>query len=149
MPADFSFDAVTDHLYVGSRFDPADWFVLAALNITVDINLQIEGHDHFLRNAPEIYLWIPTPDWYGPSVQTITTVASFIGLMVGEGRKVYLHCDAGVGRAPAAAVGYLITIGLNFEEALDYLKVKRPASRLSDAQLQQLREFAAIWKNSR
>jgi protein-tyrosine phosphatase len=143
----FDFDEITEDLYVGSRFEPGDWHILAALNITVDVNLQAEAQDRFTEAAPEVYLWLPTPDWFGPGVQALATGARFIALMIREGRKVYVHCNAGAGRAPTVATGYLITTGMSLEEALKLVRTRRPAFSPNPTQMRQLREFAATWRD--
>ncbi len=138
------FDQITDHLYVGSRPDPDDWHILAALRVTVNISLQAESQDRFTGAAPEVHLWLPTPDWFGPGVEAIQITAEFIDQMVRSNRKVYLHCNMGIGRAPTAAVGYLIATGMTLDEALDWLRTRRPHAKPNSDQLRQLSEFTAL-----
>ncbi len=42
-----------------------------------------------------------------------------------ENRKIFIHCNAGASRSPSCVLAYLMTLGLNFEEAYRYLKSKR------------------------
>ena len=140
------FDQVTEHLYVGGRLEPGDWYILAELGITVNVNLQAEAQDRFNGTSPEVYLWLPTPDWYGPGVEAIDIGARFIDQMIRLGRKVYVHCNAGVGRAPTIAAGYLIVSSLTLEDALRVIKEKRPKASPTSGQLQQLQDFAEMWE---
>ena len=46
--------------------------------------------------------------------------------LLAEGHTVYLHCTAGIGRAPTVAIGYLHTcLGWELEEALAHVKSLR------------------------
>ncbi len=143
----FNFDQITEDLFVGGRFYPGDWHILAALNITVDLNLQAEEQDNFMGTSPEVYLWLPAPDWFGPSASTIATGARFIRAMIEDGRKIYVHCNAGIGRAPVVAAAYLITTGMSVHAALELLRTQRPKINPNNQQLQQLRLFAAGWQS--
>lgn len=43
--------------------------------------------------------------------------------LLAEGHTVYLHCTAGIGRAPTVAIGYLHTcLGWDLEEAIEHVK---------------------------
>jgi len=140
-----SYDQITDHLYVGARPQPSDWFELAALGITVDIDLQVEGQDRFYKNVPDVYLWLPTPDWYGPNLQTLMNATRFIRMMIAQGRIVYVHCSMGVGRSPAVAAAYLVTLGMTVNTALATVQAKRSKAKLNATQIAHLEEFAAQW----
>jgi protein-tyrosine phosphatase len=46
--------------------------------------------------------------------------------LLAEGHTVYLHCTAGIGRAPTVAIGYLHTcLGWELDEAVDHVKLAR------------------------
>jgi protein-tyrosine phosphatase len=49
--------------------------------------------------------------------------------LLAEGHTVYLHCTAGIGRAPTVAIGYLhICLGWELEKAIDHVKQLRQCS---------------------
>jgi len=49
-----------------------------------------------------------------------------LGELLADGHTVYLHCTAGIGRAPTVAVGYLHTcLGWDWEEAVAHVKSVR------------------------
>ena len=136
------FNQVTEDLYVGGRLSTDDWYILASLNITVNINLQAEAADRFSGTAPEVYLWLPTPDFYGPSTETLSVGTRFIHMMHQLGRRVYVHCFSGVGRAPALVIAYLVAKGATIDEAVALVHARHPRTRLSPAQVRLLHEFA-------
>ena len=46
--------------------------------------------------------------------------------LLAGGHVVYLHCTAGIGRAPTVAIGYLHTcLGWEFEDAVAHVKLRR------------------------
>lgn len=46
--------------------------------------------------------------------------------LLAEGHTVYLHCTAGIGRAPTVAIGYLHTcLGWDWDEAIAHVKLAR------------------------
>ncbi|MGF1503958.1 MAG: dual specificity protein phosphatase family protein [Chloroflexi bacterium] len=136
------FSPITEQLYVGGYLEDGDWHILAALGVTVDINLMGEAQDRFTPHAaPDVYLWLPIVDWTAPDQQTLQTGARFIELMVEQGRSVYVHCFAGVGRSPTLAAAYLVTTGLSSSEALQLLKEKRPVVDPNRAQIRALQAF--------
>uniref|UniRef100_H2MFC1 Dual specificity phosphatase 19a n=1 Tax=Oryzias latipes TaxID=8090 RepID=H2MFC1_ORYLA len=55
---------------------------------------------------------------------------------------VLIHCNAGVSRAPAVVIGYLMSCeGQSFDEALSLVKSVRPASAPNPGFLDQLRNY--------
>jgi protein-tyrosine phosphatase len=140
-----NFDQITEHIFVGNRLDAGDWYVLASYNITVDINLQAETQDRFMGAAPEVYLWLPTPDWFGPGLAALKTGTQFIHMMVAENRRMYVHCSSGVGRAPALVAAYLISTGATVEDSVAWLRERRSVTNINSGQMRQLHEFAEMW----
>ncbi len=138
---ELNFDFITDSLVVGSQPHPTDWYVLAELGLTVNISLVAEHQDRFVGAAPDTHLWLPTPDWYGPGMDTLRVSTRFIDLMISLGRKVYVHCSSGVGRSPTVAAAYLATTGMSMADALRTVKARRPVTKINDAQLGTLRHF--------
>ena len=46
--------------------------------------------------------------------------------LLAAGHTVYLHCTAGIGRAPTVAIGYLHTcLGWDWDEAIAHVKLAR------------------------
>ncbi|MEQ2264787.1 dual specificity phosphatase 19, partial [Xenotaenia resolanae] len=55
---------------------------------------------------------------------------------------VLVHCNAGVSRAPAVVIGYLMSCdGQSYEDALSLVKSARPASSPNPGFLEQLRNY--------
>ena len=64
-------------------------------------------------------------------------VRSLNSLMV-VGHRVYVHCNAGVCRAPATVLGYLVHYrGMSIEKGLDYIRRNRPQANPYISAVQQ------------
>ncbi|MEK6950859.1 MAG: dual specificity protein phosphatase family protein [Nanoarchaeota archaeon] len=59
--------------------------------------------------------------------------------------KCYLHCERGHGRAPTLVAAYLITQGKTVEEAIRFIKRKRPAVHPNHRQRAQLQRWQKEW----
>jgi len=70
-------------------------------------------------------------------------VVDIIDQYVNKGKKVYLHCFAGLGRSPTCAAAYLIYKGATYEDAIKKIKDARPQAWTgNDANYaKKLREF--------
>jgi protein-tyrosine phosphatase len=68
---------------------------------------------------------------------------AFIREEIARGGGVYIHCGAGVGRAPALAAAYLVSTGLSPQEAWARIRAVRPFIRPKPAQIEQIEQFAA------
>jgi protein-tyrosine phosphatase len=60
-----------------------------------------------------------------------------------RGGGVYVHCGAGVGRAPSMAAAYLVSTGLTADEAWATIREVRPFIRPKPEQMAQIERFAA------
>jgi hypothetical protein len=106
------------------------------------VNMREESDDADRGLAPEHYLWLPITDDTAPSLEDLEKGATFIQSHVEEGKGVYVHCKAGVGRAPTMAAAYLVHQGATPEEAWAILKEGRPFIRPTPPQLDVIRAYA-------
>lgn len=65
-----------------------------------------------------------------------------------EGKRVYLHCREGVGRAPTLAIAFMIRKGLNLEESMAQISSARRPTSLTDLQLASLHGFVDFLKSA-
>ena len=79
---------------------------LRQLGVRAVVNLCAERPDnpHRLRRAQMDYLWLPVTDTHAPTVDQILQGLAWLEQRVQPGRKVYIHCAAGMGRSSKGVV---------------------------------------------
>lgn len=135
------FNYITDGIYIGTNqccqthFDEE----LKKLGITADISLEEERLD-----APfgvDFYTWIPVKNHLPPTPDQMEFGVATLKKLVTMGKKIYVHCRNGHGRAPTLVAAYLISKGKGPEETESFIKSNRPSMHLEEAQRQALRDF--------
>ena len=140
------YSRVTDTLYVGPQFRRNGKAALIRAGITHIINLRSEFDDaeHGLTiesNCADHYCHLPTVDDEPIAESHVARGIEFIDDAVDRDGKVYIHCSAGVGRAPTMAAAYLISKGYSAEDALDQIRRVRPFIRPTPEQVLALEEL--------
>ena len=135
-------DAITDQLYVGGFIDVHDWTALAKLGVSVDVNLQAERHDHFIAPTPENYLWLPTLDHAAPDLAALHRGVDYVQAALRNGKKVLIHCHAGMGRSALMCAAVLTAEGHSVDAAWQIVKTNRPIANLYPWQRAALETFA-------
>lgn len=136
------YNYITDGIYIGTNqccqthFDEE----LKKLGITSDISLEEERLD-----APfgvDFYVWIPVKNHTSPAPNQLEFGVLTLEKLVAMGKKVYVHCKNGHGRAPTLVAAYLIRKGKSPEEAEAFIKSKRPTMHLEEVQREALKSFS-------
>jgi len=109
--------------------------------VTCDISLEQDMVDKPI--GVDCFLWLPTPDHTAPSIHNTTVGAAALDEMLKQGRKVFIHCQNGHGRAPTFYAAYLVLKrGMDWAAAWEAIRASRPEAHLDPPQqafLQSLR----------
>ena len=135
------FCEVTPLLYVGSQHNRLGKRKLEQQGFQACVNMRIERNDADYGLALKKYLHLPTVDDDAPSIEHLQKGVEFIREIIQSGGKVYIHCGAGVGRAPTMAAAYLIAEGHTLDEALALIRKVRPFITVTPPQMAQLKQF--------
>lgn len=136
------FNHIAEGIYIGTNqccqmhFDE----VLGAEGITYDISLEKDQVDSPFGVVS--YVWIPVEDHQAPIQEQFEFGVSVLNKIVVMGKKVYIHCKNGHGRAPTLVAAYLIKKGKTIDEAVAFIKSKRPSIHIEDIQKKALVEFS-------
>ena len=137
----FEYSQITDSIYIGTNqcctIHMDDELLQAG--IVADISLEKENLDHPF--GAEFFLWLPTADHTAPTQAQLRVGVNAIHELIAQGKKVYVHCKNGHGRAPTLVAAYLISQGKTVEEAITYIAQKRPSIHLEGNQKTALTAF--------
>lgn len=94
------------------------------------------------------YLHLRVPDFSPPSVIQLEKAVRFIDDVINNNGAVLVHCLMGVGRTGTVLSAYLIFKGLFVDQALVQLRSLRPGSVETSSQVQMLKRFETLIRNS-
>jgi predicted protein tyrosine phosphatase len=135
---------ISSLLFVGGQFRPEQWPLLHAMGVRAVLSMQAERADRFSGAPPARAHRLKVPDFHAPSLDQLAEGVAFIAGAHAAGLPVFVHCHAGVGRAPLMAAAYLVSRhGLGYRAALAHVRAARPIIALNPRQLARLREFEA------
>ncbi|MFN3466349.1 MAG: dual specificity protein phosphatase family protein [Candidatus Brocadiales bacterium] len=72
--------------------------------------------------------------------EVISKIKNTVYRWISAGKNVCLACDACVSRSPSAAIVYLMSVGMDLDEALEFVKARHPGARPSSVILESLME---------
>jgi protein tyrosine phosphatase (PTP) superfamily phosphohydrolase (DUF442 family) len=133
---------VTDAIFVGGQIYRRGLARLADRGITASVNLRGEMDDRARGVALARHLWLPTKDDTPPTLDQLDQAVTFIRESIEEGHRVYVHCAAGVGRAPTVAAAYLVSAGLTPPAAWAQVHRARPFIRPKVSQVMQVEQYS-------
>jgi hypothetical protein len=91
----------------------------------------------------EVHRWAPIPDSEpAPSLDWLRDQVGFVESARSAGRVVYIHCRAGISRSGMVLTAYLMRREKwSRDQALEYIRQKRPVVRPNPAFMQLLLEW--------
>jgi atypical dual specificity phosphatase len=116
---------------------------LADQGISVLVNLHQRPHvsDRLRRHGmAEIHL--PVRDFTAPTAAQIERGVATIRESVAAGKRVAVHCGAGLGRTGTLLACYLVDQGLDPETAIERVRAARPGSIETRQQLDAVHAYA-------
>ena len=143
---------LTDRIAVGGGIWSAENMALVArTGITHIIDMQIEFDDTPLAEKHGIeVLWNPTDDDFEEKPAALfQRGVEFAEAALENGGKVYIHCAAGVHRAPMMTLAVLGSMGWTVDEAMEMIQAKRPVADFAEVYVQSVEKFLDPQKNGR
>ena len=120
---------------------------LAELGVTHVVNMQIEFDDRPLAEAHGIrVLWNPTDDDFLPKpVELLKRGVDFaLGALEDPQARVYVHCAAGVHRAPMMTLAVLCALNWEIDPAMRLIETRRPVVDFADVYVESVRRFLEV-----
>jgi protein-tyrosine phosphatase len=136
---------VTGRIAVGGGIWTAEnMAAVARAGITHILDMQIEFDDTPLAEPHGItVLWNPTDDDFQlkPPELFESGVDFALQALDQNGSKLFIHCAAGVHRAPMMALAVLCSLGWKLGEAMELIERKRPAADFADVYVNSVKRY--------
>jgi protein-tyrosine phosphatase len=136
---------LTDQIAVGGGiWNSGNMEKVKREGVTHIIDMQIEFDDTDLAADQGIeVLWNPTDDDFEakPAELFRRGVDFTRAALEGMDAKVFIHCAAGVHRAPMMALAVLGSMGWSLEDAMHLIESKRPVADFADVYVRSVEDF--------
>jgi len=141
---------IDNRIAVGGGIWSADNMAkVAKAGITHIIDMQMEFDDTKLvppldPNGPDIkVLWNPTDDDFAPKPASLLRAGVEFAeeALKDPEAKLFIHCAAGVHRAPMMALAVLGSMGWDLEEAMQLIEGKRPVADFAEVYVKSVEDF--------
>ncbi len=144
---------MTDRVAVGGGI----WYEenmaeLVRMGVTHIINMQIEFDDRSLaQNHPVTIFHNPTDDDFQlkPPKLFQGAVEFALEALDEPESKVYIHCAAGVHRAPMMTLAILRVLGWPLEDAKELIQQRRYVVDWADVYVQSVEQFIRVYESAR
>ena len=117
---------------------------VARAGVTHILDMQIEFDDTPLAEPHGIsVLWNPTDDDFQSKPPEIFErgVGFALEALDEEGNKLFVHCAAGVHRAPMMTLAILGSLGWDVDEAIGLIEVRRPVVDFADVYVNSVKRY--------
>jgi protein-tyrosine phosphatase len=136
---------VTGRIAVGGGiWNPENMAKVAHAGVTHIIDMQIEFDDTPLAEVHGIeVLWNPIDDDFEPKPAEIFQrgIGFARAALDRPGTKVYIHCAAGVHRAPMMAAALLCSLSWKLGDAIRLIETKRPVVDFADVYVRSIENY--------
>ncbi len=144
---------VTDRISVGGGiWNDQNMTELVRMGVTHIINMQIEFDDRPLaRPYPVTVCHSPTDDDFQPKPPLLfqTPVEFALQALEDPESKVFIHCAAGVHRAPMMTLALLRVLGWRLIEAMELIQGRRYVVDFADVYVESVEEFVKAYDAAR
>jgi Dual specificity phosphatase, catalytic domain len=130
-------------LYIGAEPGRRAGRLLAKAGVTHAVDLRSSPPAASPWPEGVTVLRFPLLEYEAPGVEALDLVSKQVVGLTLQGAVVYIHCRAGVQRAPMVACAVLVQMGWPLSDAFQLIRQRRAVTALSDPQVAVLRELRA------
>jgi protein-tyrosine phosphatase len=136
---------ITDRIAVGGGiWSPENMQVVARAGITHIVDMQIEYDDTPLAKPHGIQvLWNPIDDDFQLKPPEIFRkgVDFALDALDLDDSKVFIHCAAGIHRAPMMTLAVLCSLGWKLDDAIQVIETRRPVVDFAEVYVESVERF--------
>ncbi len=141
---------VTDRIAVGGGIWTDEKMIeVVRAGVTHIIDMQVEWDDTKIASPYGVkVLWNPTEDDFKPKPAALLErgVEFALEALDEPETKLFIHCAAGVHRAPMMTLAVLRSIGWTLDDALDVIGSRRPVVDFADVYVQSVEDFMSTYE---
>ena len=105
------YNYITDGIYIGTNQCCQTHFDEKLKNEGIEADISLEEERGDTPFGVQFYVWIPVKNHTAPINEQIDFCVTTLEKFVSMGKKIYIHCQNGHGRAPTMVAAYLIKKG--------------------------------------
>jgi protein-tyrosine phosphatase len=136
---------VTDRIAVGGGiWNEENMVAISRSGITHVIDMQIEFDDTALAQPYGIEVcWNPIDDDFAPKPANVFArgVEFALAALEDDQAKLFVHCAAGVHRAPMMTLAVLAVLGWTLDDAMDLIEERRPVADFAEVYVRSVENF--------
>ncbi|HEY6770005.1 MAG TPA: dual specificity protein phosphatase [Candidatus Sulfotelmatobacter sp.] len=117
---------------------------VAGVGVTHVIDMQTEFDDTPLgEDCGVVVLWNPTDDDFAPKPPELFQrgVEFAQAALDGPGSKLFIHCAAGIHRAPMMTLAVMASMGWELEDAMEWIETRRPVADFADVYVRSVERY--------
>jgi protein-tyrosine phosphatase len=141
---------VTDRIAVGGGiWNDEKMIEVVRAGVTHIIDMQIEWDDTNIASPYGVkVLWNPTEDDFKlkPAALLERGVEFALAALDEPETKVFIHCAAGVHRAPMMTLAVLRAMGWSLDDAMEVIAGRRPVVDFADVYVESVEDFMATYE---
>jgi hypothetical protein len=122
---------------------------LSRAGVTYAIDLRLDGKGPSPWPESVQILSYPLPEYGAPSVITLDRISREVAALIQAGEIAFVHCRAGVQRAPMVACAILMQMGWQLADSYRVVSSRRSTAELTEAQLETLKALEMSLKQKR
>jgi protein-tyrosine phosphatase len=135
------YNYISDGIYIGTNKCCKEHFAALLLSQNIEVDISVEGESVDEPFGVNFYVWLPVKNDLAPTQEQLNFGVASLEKFVKMKKKIYVHCQNGHSRAPTLVAAYFIKQGKSVEEALEFIKLKRPSVHMRDVQKLALENF--------
>lgn len=114
----------------------------AGVSYAVDLRADTSAGRSPWPDAVQVFS-CPLVEYEAPDLQSLLGITKQIAALIDSGEIVYVHCRAGVQRAPMVTCAVLVCMGWALADAFRLISSRRGVTAMSEAQLGVLKKLSA------
>jgi len=133
------YDYIIDGIYLGTNQCCATHFDKKLIEEGIDVDISLEKKRVDAPFGVNFYIWMPIENHTSPTMDQLYFGIDALEKFVAMGKRVYVHCQNGHGRAPTMVAAYLVkSKGMKVKDAIDLIRAQRKDIHLEDVQKKSL-----------